>query len=59
MTTSEAVRPLLPHQWRDANGRTWERYSDPLAPERANPYRWVEGYDVESVQNSVDSTREV
>lgn len=28
-------------------------YRDPLAPEPANPYRWVDGY---KIQKHVDST---
>lgn len=33
----------------------WVEYRDPLAPERANPYRWVDGMLTKSV---VDSPRE-
>lgn len=36
--------------WTDAAGVQWVEYTDPLAPEPANPYRHVDGYFI------VDST---
>lgn len=49
-------------RYTDAQGRTWERYTDPLAPEPANPYRWTSGCVVEAptqVKTEIDNRRAV
>ncbi len=31
----------------DEKSVVWVEYKDPLAPEKANPYKWVDGYMTE------------
>lgn len=46
---------LNPNRYTDPEtGIVYECYRDPLAPELANPYRWVDGM---LIQKSVDSPR--
>jgi hypothetical protein len=48
----------LPARYTDPiTGIVYERYTDPLAPERANPYRWTSGMYVEVRPNDVDNRR--
>lgn len=45
--------------WTDENGVRWTEYTDPLAPERANPYRWVDGYAAQNVVDKLQNASQV